>query len=204
MENSKNQPTPDYAQAIAHALHRLRTELAPQLTYHNLWHTEQDVMPAVVRLGQQSGLTAEKLQLLEVAAAYHDTGFIHTRSGHELVSVEIMSQSLPQFGFSPTQIEQITQIILATRVPQSPHNLIEQIIADADLDVLGREDFFERSKALWLEQGVYDGVVSWEAWQIMQLKFLHQHHYFTPAAIASRQEMKLKHLATLEELIRRG
>lgn len=204
MENSKNQPTPDYAQAIAHALHRLRTELAAQLTYHNLWHTEQDVMLAVVRLGRQSGLTAEEIQLLEVAAAYHDTGFIYTRSGHELVSKEIMAQSLPQYGFSPAQIEQIGQIILATRVPQNPHNLVEQIIADADLDVLGREDFFERSKALWLEQGVYGGVVPWETWLKMQLKFLGEHHYFTPAAIASRQEMKLKHIAILEEMIRHG
>jgi predicted metal-dependent HD superfamily phosphohydrolase len=158
-------------------------------------------MPSAVLLAQHSNLPKHEIRLLEVAAAYHDMGFIFTCTGHEQISIEIMSQSLPAYGFGLQEMEQIAGMIRATQLPQSPHNLLEQILADADLDILGRENFFERNKALWQELMVCGEPVPWDEWLESQVQFLKNHTYFTPAARALRDTTKQKHIAALEKQI---
>lgn len=177
---------PDYAAAIAYALGRLRAELPSQLCYHNLWHTESDVMPAAARLARLSALPPEETRLLEVAAAFHDLGWVETQVEHERQSGAIAARVLPQYGFDTRRIERIVGIIMATRLPQSPRDLLESILADADLDMLGRADFLERNCALRQEQAALGRVYADREWLTAQAKFLHEHVYFTPAARALR------------------
>ena len=148
---------PDYAGAIAYALDRLRTELPAHLYYHNALHTEEDVLPAVVRLARLSNVAEPDLHLLEVGAAFHDLGQIRTNLGHELIGMEIIAWVLPEFGFSPQEIARVSGMILATRLPQTPLNDEQALLCDADLDSLGREDFFATSKALWQERAAWPG-----------------------------------------------
>lgn len=193
---------PEYEKAIAYALHELETRLSPDLTYHNLWHTQHDVMPAVVRLATSNGVSPEDTHLLRVAAAYHDIGFTERVQGHEMAGMRIAAQTLPQFGFQPADIERVMGMILATRLPQTPLNLLEEIVADADLDVLGREDFFPRSVALRQELLALGQTTSWKQWQEQQLGFLQQHTYWTEEARKLRDERKRKHALILEERAR--
>jgi uncharacterized protein len=190
---------PKYSAAIAYSLQRLEEELAPELTYHNLWHTRDGVMPASMQLAQLSGLGEEEMHLLEVAAAFHDLGFIETHANHELVGARIVAQVLPDFGFSPRQIEAVMGMVIATRLPQSPRNLLEEILADADLDVFGRTDYFSRNDALRQEWANEGQVIAIESWREGQLAFLKSHEYFTPAARMLRGSMKQKHIRMLEE-----
>lgn len=193
---------PDYAGATAYALDRLRTELPAHLYYHNALHTEEDVLPAVVRLARLSNVAEPDLHLLEVGAAFHDLGQIRTNLGHELIGIEIMSGVLPEFGFSPQEIARVSGMILATRLPQTPLNDEQALLCDADLDSLGREDFFATSKALWQERAACGLVIPWQTWLENQLRFLQTHRYFTPAARALRQDGKQKNIEMLERLIR--
>jgi uncharacterized protein len=179
-------PEPDYAGAIAYALGRLRAELSPELTYHSVWHTEHDVMPAALRLAQLGELPQAEARLLEVAAAYHDIGWIETSVEHERLGAAIAAQALPPYGFAAESIERIVGMIMATRLPQSPRNLLEEILADADLDMLGREDFLARNRALRQELAALGQVLTDHEWLVGQTKFLQQHVYFTPAARALR------------------
>jgi uncharacterized protein len=195
---------PNAAGAIAHALARLTAELSPELTYHNLGHTQADVIPGVARLTGLSALAADEAQLLEVAAAYHDIGFIHVRVEHERVSVRIAAETLPAYGFSPRQIERIAGMIRATRLPQSPHDPLEEILADADLDVLGREDFFERNEQLRLELNTVSPPVNQRDWWSAQIRFLQGHAYFTPAARALRQAAKVRNMLILQQRLGAG
>ncbi len=192
---------PDYAQAIAYSLKRLETELAPELTYHNLWHTRQGVMPASVQLAQLAGLGEDDMRLLEVAAAFHDIGFTETQANHELVGARIAAQILPDFNFRAREIEAVMGMIIATRLPQSPRTLLEEILADADLDVFGRHDFFARNEALRQEWANNGQEVALLPWYEGQLAFLKSHEYFTPAAKMLRGEMKEKHIRMLEEKV---
>jgi len=193
---------PDYASAVAYALNRLRTELPSWLFYHNVQHTEGDVLPTAVRLARLSNLSERDLHLLEVAAAFHDLGQIRTSLGHELIGMEIMSGVLPGFGFGPGQIERVSGMILATRLPQTPLNEEQALLCDADLDSLGRADFFATSKALWQERAACGMVIGWQTWLENQHRFLTDHRYFTSAARDLRDEGKLKNIELLERLIR--
>ncbi len=186
---------PDYNLAVSYAIDQLRSNLNPHLTYHDLWHTEHDVLPGVVRLARLSGLPEDETQLLRVAAAFHDIGFLETNDGHEIVGARVVAQVLPQFGFHNRQIAQIMGMIIATRMPQSPRNLLEEILADADLDVLGREDFFVRNQQLRAEMAYLGQTMTNREWLQFQSSFLQEHTYFTSAAKSLRDETKQAHIA---------
>jgi len=190
---------PDSEGAIAYALNRLSNELSPDLIYHNYWHSQADVLPGVVRLSSFSNISTEHILLLRVGAAFHDIGFVITHLEHERVGVGIAQQVLPDFGFTPAQIDIITGMIMATRLPQSPHTLLEEILADADLDVLGREDFFRRSEHLRNELANLGRSNSPLQWFEIQRNFLKNHSYFTRQARELRQPCKDQHIIILEE-----
>ncbi len=196
-------PEPDYAGAIGHALARLRQELPPELSYHDLYHTEQDVLPAARRLAARNGVSEQDAPLLEVAAAYHDIGFTVHSQGHEVHSAEIVASALPSFGLSPAQIAIIQGMIAATRWPQSPRTLLEEILVDADLDVLGREDYPVRNQALRAELAALGTLFSNEAWLRAQLALLEDHRYFTAAARCLRDEGKRKNIEFTKERLAR-
>jgi uncharacterized protein len=190
----------DIEQACAYALGRLAHELSPNLHFHSLTHTRDDVVPAALRLAAQLDIDCEDTLLLRTAACYHDIGFIEQRDGHEHVSARIATATLPNFGYSPEQVTCIVGMIMATKLPQQPTNLLEQIMADADLDSLGREDFFIRNQALRDELAAFHQVVSDALWYRTQLNFLRSHHYWTTEAASLRGPTKKQHI---DELIRR-
>src|SRR5262249_11139094 len=138
----------NFEYARAYALQRLERELPPALTYHSLAHTRDDVAPATLRLAAIAGISGEQRMLLHTAAYYHDIGFVVQRADHELASARIAAEILPTFGYGPAQIAIIHSMIMATKLPQSPRTLLEQLLADADLDALGRTDFMSRNQAL--------------------------------------------------------
>lgn len=192
---SDNHKQPNFDQAKAYVLGRLADELSPNLTYHSLTHTRDDVLPAARRLGQLSGINGETLLLLETAALYHDTGFLRQYHDHESASIAIARETLPDFGYTAAQIELIVGLIAATRVPQQPRTPLQQLMCDADLDLLGREDFIRLNRELYKEVQHYTGrQIPEHDWLTEQLQFLENHHFFTPAAIASRSEGKAENV----------
>ncbi|MGB8643947.1 MAG: phosphohydrolase [Anaerolineae bacterium] len=178
---------PDFEAAKQYALDRLARELSPVLIYHSLEHTRDEVVPAAERLARMEGLTGEPLLLLRTAAYFHDLGFVERYLDNEVIAVRIAAENLPRFGYTPEQIKTITGIIMVTRLPQTPHNHMEEIMADADLDGLGREDFIEREHALRAEWTALGRNYTEEEWYREQVTFLQSHHYFTESARRLRQ-----------------
>jgi len=191
--------THNLEQAKQYAIGRLEKELAPSLYYHSLVHTTDDVVPATVRFTEGEGIQGEDLDLLLTAAWFHELGFIEIRAGHEVVSARLASEVLPGFGYSPAQIETVKGIIMATVVPQAPKTILEQIIADADLDVLGRDDFLARNHNLRRELASFGQEFSDTQWFSGQLKFVESHTYFTAAARALRDAGQIKNVDELKK-----
>jgi uncharacterized protein len=176
--------------AEAFIVRELRRGLAPTLYYHSLAHT-LDVAQAAQALAGAEGVTdAEALTLLRTAALYHDAGFLHTYAGHEARGCEIVRATLPEFGYSPGQIEQICALIIATRYPQEPRCHLAQILCDADLDYLGRPDFLPISTSLFQELTAHRLIASEHAWFQLQERFLAGHQYWTATAVARRAAPK--------------
>ncbi len=190
----------DLEGAKQYALGRLERELASTLTYHCLGHTRDDVVPAAERLARLEGVTDESLLLQLTAAYYHDLGFIERYDDNEVIAAQIASQVLPDFGYNVAQVQTIRDIILATRLPQTPHTALEEIIADADLDGLGRPDFLVYNQYLRAEWAAFGKSYTDEEWYRDQITFLQAHRYFTRAAQSLRDAGQQENLARVKAL----
>lgn len=190
----------DYQEAIKHILNRLDNELPQHLSYHGQHHT-LDVLETVERIGQYEGVSEHDLSLLYVAAAFHDSGFIYDHKNHEETGCEIVRETLPSFGFEEEAIAQVCQMILATKVPQKPTGELSDILCDADLDYLGRDDFKLIGKTLFEELRTLQIVEQEETWNRIQVGFLREHHYHTSYGKTYRQPKKEEHLKELEALV---
>src|SRR5262245_19240294 len=118
----------NFQRARHYALARLAHELSPALRYHSLAHTRHDVVPAAERLAGLEGIDGEALLLVRTAAYYHDLGFVVQRADHEWVSARIAATISPDYGYTPTHIEAIIGMIMATKLPQAPQTPLEQIV----------------------------------------------------------------------------
>ena len=186
-----------FEQARQYAENRLKQELSPNLVYHRVEHTRAEVVPAVRTLAGMEGVHGESLYLLLTAAWFHDLGYVEQAMNHELISARLAVQVLPTFGYTEDQVEIVRRAILATALPQSPRNRLEEILADADLDVLGREEFMQRNGDLRRELAFLGKIFSDEEWCVEQLKFLEGHTYFTASARSLRNAQKIINIAEL-------
>ena len=192
---------PDFEAARHYALDRLQRELAPLVTYHSLAHTRDEVAPAADQFAALEGVTGEDLLLLRTAALYHDIGYVEQHHNHEAGSARIVAMVLPGLGYSPAQIEVIAGIIRATQLPQEPHTLLEQILADADLNVLGQADSLPRNAALREELAAFGLAMTDAQWYGSQLQFIRDHRYFTAAARSLRDAQKQINMAAMAALL---
>ena len=179
-------------------LSRLRS-LHPSLTYHSMDHT-LDVLEQCGRIAAAEGITDEhEIFLLKVAALYHDTGFLYVYRHHEKEGCKIFLADADNYDLSEADKKKIVDLIMVTQLPQTPTNIMEKIICDADLDYLGRDDFFEIGDSLRREFLWYNIVPDNGAWDKLQYKFLMQHAYHTESSRLLREPVKQQHLARLRE-----
>lgn len=194
---------PDYEAAIDSIRTKLETELPAHFPYHSLRHI-LDVYVMAEKLAVLEGVPEEDLWLLRTAVMFHDAGFLVGPADHEVRSCALAREMLPGFGFQQEHIQKIEGMILATRIPQSPQNHLEQIICDADLDYLGREDFWMIGARLFEELKQQGFVKSEQDWNQRQAVFLKQHQYFTASAQSMRDDGKAAHLKAIEQKLAYG
>lgn len=171
--------------------------LDPNLTYHCLDHTLDVVKQSERIAGEEHVNDCRDLFLLKVAALYHDTGFLDTYAAHEMKSCEIFLTDAENFDLTTEEKSVITNLIMATQIPQLPATLLEKIICDADLDYLGRDDFFSIGDNLRKEFLRYNIVENNEQWEQMQIKFLQNHQYHTESSQKLREPHKQLNFAQL-------
>ena len=179
---------------------KLKRELPKDLYYHGVHHT-LDVLNSAMMIGKEEGISDEEMFLLKVAVLYHDAGFIAVYKNHEEVACELVKNELPGFGFNKKEIDIISGMIRATKIPQVPHTRLEEIIADADLEYLGTDKFETIGRTLYEEIKIFLDVESERQWNIIQMNFLRTHHYFTAFCRKYREAEKEKHLKIIEHIV---
>ena len=185
-----------FEQAGDFILDRLEKEIPATLCYHNIDHT-RDVRSAAESIGNSELISPYEMKLLLTAACYHDCGFLAVTHEHETESCNIARESLPGFGFSNEEIDRICGMIMATKMPQSPQNILEQIIADADLEYLGTPGAEEKAAKLFKELQYLTPSLTTEQWQKNQISFLKAHQYFTSFCKKNRQPVQQAYLQRL-------
>lgn len=178
----------------------LQEKLPKHLHYHNYAHTI-DVTNQAELIGIGEGISDEDLLLVKTAALFHDTGHVIQSQNHEFYSTEIAKEWLPKYGYLPDQIETICEVIMATQLPPTPKNLLEQIICDSDLDYLGRVDFIPGSNLLFEELKAVGVLDDLNEWNKLQVKFLSAHQFFTSTSQRLREVNKQKQIERIEKLI---
>lgn len=191
-------PNQRFHLAETRILERLKNELPTNLYYHGYHHT-LDVLEAAMVVATAENVSDEDIRLLRIAVCYHDAGFIYVYKGHEVKSCEMVREYLPALKFTEKEMDSICSMIMATRIPQEPQNLLGQIIADADLDYLGRDDVFEIADTLKQELKEFIDLHDEKIWIQMQISFLKSHRYHTLFSIENRRPKKVAYLKLLEE-----
>lgn len=183
----------------------LTMALPKNLYYHNLTHTAF-VVEASQQIGEALSLSQEELSILEIAAWWHDVGYIKTVKGHEAASQAMAKVYLEEQALDNEVIEQILDCIAATQIPQSPKNLLEEIICDADLAHLAARDFIARCRPLRKEwDALGDKKMTDIEWLEVNQSFMSKHTYFTSygkEVLAIQKTRNLKRINTKLQKLR--
>ncbi len=175
-------------------------KIGKDFIFHSFNHTREVVLHTELIAGNYE-LSEEDHTALILAAWFHDTGYsAGLKKKHEEESQKIASDFLLKHNAPQSLIDKVKGCIIATRMPQSPSNLIEQIICDADLFHLGTKDFKEKNKMLRQEINSFEEEkIGKKEWANLNIEFLDRHRYFTEYAREMLEPVKRSHLRELME-----
>ncbi|MCK4345874.1 MAG: HD domain-containing protein [Bacteroidales bacterium] len=150
------------------------------LTYHNIIHTDYVVNQAKL-LGEKSGLNEEEMNILIVAAWFHDSGFIISSNGHEDESKKIAQKFLSSKGVDKNIVDRVSRCIEATKIPQKPgDDIIAKVLCDADMSYLSEKFYLERTLLLRKEwNNISKGKISKKTYFKETIKMFENHQYHT-------------------------
>ena len=189
-----------YIKLRNNALEILNSKLSKDLYYHCIHHT-LDVLKVINQYMKREKINGDEAKLLRIGVLLHDIGYTVSIHDHELRGMEIAEKMMSQFGFSNNHIEIVKGLILSTRVPQRPKNMLEKMICDADLDYLGRPDFYKIGDLLYKEMKAYSNIENKKNWNKVQIKFLEAHQYHTDFARKNRQPQKEERIKELRRMV---
>ncbi|WP_298370136.1 Pycsar system effector family protein [uncultured Lutibacter sp.] len=181
-----------------------KNELLPEVIYHNFNHT-QFVVNAVNEIAKAEKVNDNDLEIVLLAAWFHDIGFVRDYKNHEEYSKEIASKFLKEKGVSAEKISKVCEIIDATKMPQSPKNKLGEIICDADLQHLGQDCFKEKSNLLraeW-EQNCNEQFTDIE-WLKKNEGFIKDHKFFTNYAFNKFEEQKTQNWLKIKKDLKKS
>lgn len=181
----------------------LKEQIPASYTYHNYEHTLY-VQGKAREIGLHEHLGKRDMDLLNTAALWHDTGYIHTYKGHEEESCVMAKEYLPGYSYNEADIEIICGMMMATKVPQQPHSFLEDIIADADLAYLGTIGAAEQSDKLFNELRSIHPAFTKVEWNNQQIAFLKAHQFFTAFYRQKKEPVKQVYLAQIKKLMEAG
>ncbi len=165
-----------------HVLNYFKQHHDRDLVYHDLQHTK-DVVSNATRIANHYQLNDEDFFVVVAAAWLHDTGYFIDKTSHEEAGAAASEDVLKQHNVNAALIEKIKGCILATKIPQKPTGLLQEIVCDADLFHLGTEQFADRSKLLRKEIELIKNVnFDKKEWRQKNIEMLQSHHYFTDYA----------------------
>lgn len=187
------------AQVKEYVIHLFKTHAAQKLSYHNLEHTESVVSNAG-RIAKFYNLADRDVFTVMTAAWFHDTGYLNGGAAdHENRGAQIAEQYLTGKNIDPDLVSGVRQCIVATRLPQSPASLKEQIVCDADLFHLGTNEFKEKNRLMRKEMEWRSGKKIDKAdWRRSTLRMMESHHYHTGYCQNLLNEKKRQNLEELK------
>ncbi|MCD5380880.1 HD domain-containing protein, partial [Candidatus Gracilibacteria bacterium] len=162
-----------------------------------------EVMERVMYLGKKENVSEEEIEILAIAGLFHDTGFVIQYDDNEYIGSKIAANYLKTTLYPKDKIKIIQRLILATKASyKTPIDLLEKIIKDADLDNLGRDDFFEKKDKMKLElETIREIKMKNPDWDHGSLQLLKEHNYYTETQKKERGDKKIENREILEKML---
>lgn len=195
------------ASAEQYVMRLLRDGLTKDHIFHNLQHALA-VRSAALDIGQQLDFSEEEMEILELAALFHDVGFLEAYEGHEQVSKRLAKEFLESQGYDVPKTEKVVNCIMATVPGKQPENQLEEVIKDADLMGLGMDNYPVALAALRHEWDVFQNKSFTDIeWFELNDKFVSSHEYYTEVAqklYGEKKEQNRKFLKKTAKKERKG
>jgi predicted metal-dependent HD superfamily phosphohydrolase len=190
--------------ACAYVERLFAAKLPSKMVFHDLKHT-QLVVKAARRLANDQQLSATDTEALLLAAYFHDTGYTQRYVGHEAVSADLAAAFLRDQNYPPEGIERVKDMILATEFESDSRGPLADLLVDADMSGMGREEFAAAGERLRLEWEMYlvDRSFSTPDWVQYQLDYLNDHNFRTAAARARYGPGRQENIEVQEKLIQK-
>lgn len=192
--------TIDFYRMRQYVLHLLKTSLPEEMIYHSIGRTLK-IDKIVKEYGNLEALPKRDILILRTAALYHDIGYIVDFKENEQYAVLMAQNTLPNYGYSPEDIDKVCQLIWITTRKNTPNSLLEKLICDANSDYIGRSDYHVVAKTLRKELALINTIdmtdLEWIDYQLNYLQY--EHRYYSDLAKNIREKGKNKRI---EELIK--
>ncbi len=173
-----------------------------KLVYHNLDHTHS-VVEATMQIANHYQLSDKDFFIVCTGAWFHDTGYFEDIQNHEQKGADLAVEFLKKQAVPADVRDSVMQVILSTKMPQRPTNLLENILCDGDLFHLGTEEFTDKRKLMHKEIALIYGMdTSKKAWRIRDVEFLESQHYHTDYCILLLSDQKQKNIDKLRSKIK--
>jgi len=178
-------------------------KLPKGIVYHNLDHTKE-VVTTAEEIGKNSGLSSDDMEMLLIAAWFHDSGITETYNNHEEKSARIAREFLAMNKYPDEKINTVSNLIIVTKIPQNPKNLLEEIICDADISHIGRKGFNTRSQLLRAEwETLQNKKITDFEWLKSNIEFVAGNKFRTRYAKQNFEKQRLKNLDKLQKKLRK-
>jgi len=176
----------------------LNDKLDHHFMYHNLSHTQR-VVAATKEIIEGEAIPEEDANKLLVAAWFHDTGYTQSKTDHEEYGVKVVKTFLKDYEVSEAFVDEVSHLIMATKMGYEPLNHYERVIRDADSSHFKDKDYSSVSELLRQEWELSaDKTYSDVKWTEENISFFTKHHrYYTNYALENWQKGKDKNLAAL-------
>jgi len=181
-----------------HVLDYFHAHDDPKLVYHNLGHTEE-VVKATIQIANHYQLNDKDFFIVTTGAWFHDTGYFEDIYNHEQKSADLAVAFLKQKDVPAAIRDSVMQVILATKMPQRPTNLLEDILCDGDLFHLGTAEFRDKRKLMHKEvELLYQKDLGKNEWRKKDIEFLESQQYHTDYCALLLNDQKLKNIEKLK------
>jgi len=165
---------------------KLETELDKNLFFHN-YEYSRHLFEYSGLLSKATDLDLEETLFLRTAALLSNIGFIGGYDNHENRSADYAGTILPDYNYSEKQITIIRNLIISTKWPPEPKNLLEMVLYDTKMEYIGRADFIQLYKLLFLEQNNFQKSIDVLEFKRKQLEIIQNYTFFTDSAKRLRE-----------------
>lgn len=169
-----------------------------KLFYHNIEHIEH-VTENVDTICSYMNISDDEKEIVLIAAWFHDIYYVISPNNHEHESANIAEKFLLSYNYPKEKIKKVKNCILATKIPQSPKNILEEILCDADLFHIGTDFFFERNEMYKNEiTKQFNFTVTDKSFIENTINFFTSHRFFTTFSKKILLEKKEKNINILK------